>query len=1167
MQLRTIKLTGFKSFVDPTVIHIEGDMTAIVGPNGCGKSNVVDAIRWVIGETSAKQLRGQSMADVIFNGTSSRKPVGKAAVELTFDQAQGALSGEYAQYSEISIRREVERDGVSTYYINGVVGRRRDILDLFLGTGLGSRSYSIIEQGMISRLIEAKPEDLRAHLEEVAGISKYKERRRETENRMGHTRDNLDRLNDVREEVSKQQRHLKRQANAAKRYQDFQTQQQQLLAGIKAVKWGVYQEQLLVQQQEIESQTLQCDQLTTEQSGIETGIITVREQQLSASDKHNDVQKQFYTLGESIARLEQQIQHHEQQAQQWQKESSAADATWNELTGSMAEQQCMVEELSAESGELTPQMSVLEQSVLSDSQQLESSEAAYQAWRSDWDKGLLIWSKTSKELEVAKNTLSHFGREQQSLQGQAERYADEQKSLAQQCANIEIEPLEIQFNEAQEAWDNLQQKMESTSQSIAYQREHKANVEHEASESRHALQQRQARYTALEALQQSALGNDDRSASEWLKNNNLDHTRRLGQELQVEAGWESAVEMVLGHHVEAQCIEDIHTVIHQAQSLTQGRLCLLDSSHSSVSSPADDLLLSKVTSPWSLDHWFAGIHVAETLEEAECLLPSLLANESVITPDGVWLGRHWIKVSRETDPEESVLVRQRELDSLVVDIEKAQVHLDEQVDALQAEKSHLLSLEAQRDIENDEFKVLTDTLSQRRSDLKATTARQHDWRQQQARIETAIAENQQKISRLQSQIQQEHETIVTLSESEREHHTERTRLEHTKSAIEQALSDARQAAQASQLQYEQVQSKMTHQQRELSLLEQTIDRETRQLEQVTQQRARLQEQLSTTDSPLQGFQSDLQALLDQRLIVEKQLHQAEDQLQGLVNQLTELEEQRSQKDKRYKLLQQSLQASQVEQQTLTVKQATLLEQLTALGHEPEVLLNEMTSPVDLLAVQAELERVQLRIERLGPINLAAIDEHAQLSERAVYLDQQHADLTEAMGILEGAIAKIDKSTRSMFRDTFQAVNQSFSELFPSIFGGGKACLELTESDYLTAGVHVMAQPPGKRNATIHMLSGGEKALTAIALVFSMFKLNPAPFCILDEVDAPLDDVNVGRYCNLLRAMAGNIQFLVISHNKVTISMADRLLGVTMQEAGVSRLVSVDMQAAIEMAEV
>ena len=1167
MQLRTIKLTGFKSFVDPTVIHIEGDMTAIVGPNGCGKSNVVDAIRWVIGETSAKQLRGQSMSDVIFNGTTSRKPVGKAAVELIFDKAQGALSGEYAQYSEISIRREVERDGVSTYFINGVVGRRRDILDLFLGTGLGSRSYSIIEQGMISRLIEAKPEDLRAHLEEVAGISKYKERRRETENRMGHTRDNLDRLNDVREEVGKQLRHLKRQANAAKRYQDYQSQQQQLSAEIKAVEWDVFQQDLLVKKEAIESETLQCDQLTAEQSGIETGITAVREEQLSASDEHNTVQKQFYTLGESIARLEQQIQHHEQQSQQWQKEFSAAEATWAELTHSVADQQRMVEELNVESGELSPQVLVLEQAVSTDSKQLEDAESAYQAWRSDWDKGLQLWSKTSKELGVAKNTLSHFDREQQSLKLQAEQCVVEQETLARQCAEVEVAPLEVQLNEAQTAWDSLEEKMKSTTQSIAFQRELKSNLEHEVSEARHHLQQHQARYTALEALQESALGSDDRSAAEWLKTNNLDHTRRLGQELQVESGWESAVEMVLGHHVEAQCIEDIHAVAHQAQSLSQGRLCLISASSSSAAVSSNNLLISKVTSSCSLDHWLAGIYVADTVDEAQRLLSSLSPNESVITPDGIWLGQHWMKVSREIDPEESVLVRQRELERLGVEIEKAEAHLEEQIDALQVAKSHLLTLEAQRDIENDEFKALTDTLSQRRSDLKSLTARQQDWRHQQVRAETALADNQQRTSSLQVQIQQEQEKILALSDTEKQYEEDRSRLEQSKGAIEQALSDARHAAQASQLQFEQAQSRITHQQRQLSLLEQTIDREKRQLEHVSQQRTRLQEQLSTTDSPLQGFQAELQTLLDQRLVVEKQLQQAENHLQGLVNQLTELEQKRSQKDKRYKALQQSLQASQVEHQTLTVKQAALLEQLTALGHQPQELLSTMTLPVDLPAMQEELERVQLRIERLGPINLAAIDEHAQLSEREVYLDQQHADLTEAMGILEGAIAKIDKSTRSMFRDTFQAVNQSFSELFPSIFGGGKACLELTESDYLTTGVQVMAQPPGKRNATIHMLSGGEKALTAIALVFSMFKLNPAPFCILDEVDAPLDDVNVGRYCNLLRAMAGNIQFLVISHNKVTISMADRLLGVTMQEAGVSRLVSVDMQAAIEMAEV
>ncbi|MBV53167.1 MAG: chromosome segregation protein SMC [Coxiellaceae bacterium] len=1167
MQLRTIKLTGFKSFVDPTIITIEGDMTAIVGPNGCGKSNVVDAIRWVVGETSAKQLRGQSMSDVIFNGTSSRKPVGKAAVELIFDQAQGALSGEYAQYSEISVRREVERDGVSRYFINGVVGRRRDILDLFLGTGLGSRSYSIIEQGMISRLIEAKPEDLRAHLEEVAGISKYKERRRETENRMGHTRDNLDRLNDVREEVGKQMRHLKRQANAAKRYQEFQNQQQRLSAEIKSVEWDGFNRELSEKYQQIEGYTLQIDELTAEQRRIETTITATREEQIAASDQHNVIQKQFYGLGESIARLEQKIQHQEQQTQQWQKESSDAERTWSELNTSVAEQESMVAELMDESAHLSPQVTLLEESVQTHATHLEQSESAYQAWRSAWDQGSQLWSKTTKELEIARNTISHYEREQSTLQTQSMRYKDDQSRLSKQCSESDLAPLERKAQQAESALNDLQEKMKKTSQSIVNQREYTSQVEGELSDERHQLQQLQARHTALHSLQESALGHDDSHAIEWLKANQLEHTKRLGQELKVVSGWEYAVELVLGHHVEAQCVPRVHDLLQSTQSLSRGSLTLLEQGESASSPVSGNRLLDKVTCAWSLDHWLSNIYTAESIEEAQQRLKQLASHESVITQEGIWIGKHWIKVSKQSDSDESVLVRQREIDHLLEKIEQAKHDVEEFEQTLQSAKSHLMSLEAEREIDNEDFKALTNSLGQCRSEVKAQQSRYADWQQQKLRVEESLLDSEKRIVLLQSDIEQHQQQVAQLSVLETEQIADRKHLEHSKLSIEQTLTEARRLSQSSQLEFEQIQSKMTYQQRQLSLLKQTIEREQRQLEQVSQQRSRLKDQLSATDSPLHGLRNELQQLLDQRLVVEKALHVADDQLQGFMNQLSALEQQRSKTDKTFKSLQQSLQESQIGQQALAVKQSTVSEQLVDLGYDPKILLAELATPVNLKQMQQQLEVIQSRIDRLGPINLAAIDEHAKLSEREAYLEQQHDDLTEAMGILEGAIAKIDKSTRAMFRDTFQAVNQSFSELFPSIFGGGKACLELTESDYLTTGVQVMAQPPGKRNATIHMLSGGEKALTAIALVFSMFKLNPAPFCILDEVDAPLDDVNVGRYCNLLRAMAGNIQFLVISHNKVTISMADRLVGVTMQEAGVSRLVSVDMQAAIEMAEV
>ncbi len=1166
MQLRTIKLNGFKSFVDPTVITIEGDMTAIVGPNGCGKSNVVDAIRWVIGESSAKQLRGQSMSDVIFNGTSNRKPVSKAAVELIFDHAQGALSGEYAQYSEISIRREVERDGVSRYFINGVVGRRKDILDLFLGTGLGSRSYSIIEQGMISRLIEAKPEDLRAHLEEVAGISKYKERRRETENRMGHTRDNLSRLNDVREEVSKQLRHLKRQANAARRYQEFQAENQQLSAEIMAVEWSQFEEKANTHKREIEVYEAEADQILADQRAAETSITQLREQQVSASEHHNEVQKNFYKLGEVIARLEQNIQHHQQQTSQWQSDYNKLDKTWNELTVSLDEQRAAVEELSQQSEVSQPEILSLESAVAKDLENLKQSELSFQNWSVEWDKSVSLCSTVSKELDVAKNSLSHHENEHSTLKRQVSQLEQQQAELITKQSESDLAPLEVNFESAQAALDELSVGMEQTSQSLTLQRELKLDSEYKVSEARSELQQLEAKHAALESLQQSALGHDDQSAVQWLESNQLTDCRRLGEELQVESGWELALEMVLGHYLEAYCVADVAELLQKSQSFASGHLVLIEQRDHSSCETSSRSLSSKVTCSWALDHWLQGIYTASSHEEAYELQAKLNYNESIITQDGLWLGKHWLRLSPQVSTDDSVIIRQKKIDTIYQDINSLRIDLDQLVNEFNQIQSHLESLESQREQQNQAFKELTDALSQSRTELQTTKSQHAEWQQQRSRVENSIVEYGDRLRMLESSIAEKQDTIATLLVSNTENQQKRLQLENSKLVVEQALVDARKASETSKLNLQQTKSKLTYQENQLRFLRQTLERESRQLEQVTEQRQFLKAQLSQDSSPIVSYKNELQDYLNQRLEVEKTLGQADDQLHVLNNELNRLEQQRVKLDKSHKNTQQILQDSKVAHQSLLVRQSTLVEQLAALGQRPEPLLESLDETINLAAMQKQLELINTRIERLGAINLAAIDEHAKLTEREAYLDQQHHDLTEAMGILEGAIGKIDKSTRSMFRDTFEAVNRSFSELFPSIFGGGKACLELTESDFLTTGVQVIAQPPGKRNSTIHMLSGGEKALTAIALVFSMFKLNPAPFCILDEVDAPLDDVNVGRYCNLLRAMAGNIQFLVISHNKVTISMADRLLGVTMQEAGVSRLVSVDMQAAIEMAE-
>jgi len=1175
MKLQSVRISGFKSFADATTIPIPGKMNAIVGPNGCGKSNIVDAIRWVIGERSAKNLRGESMADVIFNGTFSRKPVGKASAELIFDNAKGHLGGEYAQFDEISIKREVERDGSSRYFINNVVARRRDILDLFLGTGLGPRSYSIIEQGMISKLIEAKPEELRSHIEEVAGISKYKERRRETENRMQRTRDNLDRLNDIREELTKQLRHLKRQSNAAKRYNEYQEQSQLLDAQLKAIQWSELQDKINVKHQSMGETQCKCDETIAMQRSLEASLEKSRSQEIELSDGHNEVQQAFYSLGASIARLEQQIKHHEQQVSTWQQELLTASSNQDELTQSIAKQHAMILDINNESKNLGPSLDSLTKDLSTAKNELQSADQAYSKWRSAWDKSQQDIANSTKKIEVSQNNINHFEHELARLIQKSDDLEAEKLSL-QGVSNDEIiADLESKYNDQIVQRDSLQQAMDDISHSIATQRQAQADSQFEVSTESHTLQQLKARHTSLDALQQAALGDDSAHIAKWLDQQNLSNTKKLGQHLNVESGWELAVEWVLGQCMEAQCVDNTLDLASAANQLEKGSLLLLDQTCAAVASTSASaasmlasvsLLASKVKSDWPIEQWVNGIYAVSTLEEALSLREHLSIDESIITQEGAWLGANWLRVVKGSSAQDSVLVRQAEIDKLIGDISTSELKLKKLKDNEGEAKAKLVLLESQREEQHVKFKTLTDMQSQAHAALNAEKNKQQSMLQQQARITATLAEYAQRSQVVNDQIKDQQEGLVTLQDLLVTQQENKDSLQSNRDSIDTTLVNSRSLVQKHQSTLDQVESRSRHQAQQLELLQQTVSREEKQLAQVSEKHTNLKQQLSQTGSPIEDVRKQLEHQLDERMAIEAKLHTAKDQLQDCQQSLRQLDQSRQQLDKKYKIQQELLQNERMDEQALIVRQATIMEQLEILKKTPEHLLSEMPEDVNVASWESQLAVIVQRMERLGPINLAAIDEYETLSERDAYLAQQHADLTEATSILEGAISKIDKSTRSMFKDTFHAVNKTFSELFPTIFGGGKACLELTEADYLTTGVQVMAQPPGKRNATIHMLSGGEKALTAIALVFAMFKLTPAPFCILDEVDAPLDDVNVGRYCNLLKAMEGSIQFLVISHNKVTISMADYLLGVTMQEAGVSRLVSVDMDTAMEMAE-
>ncbi|MDF1796180.1 MAG: chromosome segregation protein SMC [Coxiellaceae bacterium] len=1164
MYLKQIKLAGFKSFVDPTIIPIRNPLNAIVGPNGCGKSNIVDAIRWVIGESSAKQLRGQSMSDVIFNGTATRQPLGRAMVELLFDNSDHKLTGEYAAYTEICIRREVEREGQSSYFLNGTRCRRKDITDIFLGTGLGPRSYSIIEQGMISRLIEAKPEELRVFFEEAAGISKYKERRRETENRMRHTNENLDRVNDLCEELERQLGRLQRQAKSAEKYKIYKQQEEELQLQLKGLHWQQLQQDLQSKQQQLTASETEFEQARAQSQQLETELDKSRVSLNEYNQQQSDVQKDYYGSRAEVSRVEQRISHLQQQAQQWHEELETTGSLWQELSDSAEQHSAEREELEQDIEQLSPQLVSNKQQVDQLTQQLQQAEEQQQTWQESWDQFQGELSKTHKQVEVEKNTLNHLRQQRENLQRK-------QQQLQQEHGEIDL-------NELQTAIDRLKQdvssngdkiaqyeaEMSTLADQIAEQRDQINQQNQQLDKDRQQLQALKGRQASLDALQQSALHDDDSQVKQWLSDQGLQNAKRLGETITVESGWEAAVEAVMFDSFQAVCVDDTISHLDALASMT-GANVSLTKGHSTANA-ATGTLASKVKSNAALPIDLNQVLVAADLAQAKQQLGSLQPGQSVITPQGVWLSTNWVKLVQADDAKRGVLQREQELKQISTDMTALEQGIEQNQNDLDNKKQQLSAYESQRDQLQSEYQQCSKLLSQYKSELSSNNAQYQSKMQRLGQLADDIEQVEQQLMQTTDTIQETESSINVSSQSEQQLQDQREHLLNTRDTKRQSVLDCREQLQQARQSADEVAIRLATSENQLLLLQQTLDQDRKQIEQLDQRKEHLQEQLQDENLPLEQLQEELQQHLSKNINVEQQLNAVQKQLEECRQNIQELDRQRHQVASQVQQQQNQLQQMRMDKQTLVVKQASIVEQLEETEHTIEQIIPSIPEEATIAVWADDLLALEKRISRLGPINLAAIEEYDEVNERKTYLDEQQADLREALEALEGAIHKIDKETRANFKTTFDNVSANFKKIFPKVFGGGSAELALMDEDMLTAGVQVKAQPPGKRNSTIHMLSGGEKALTAIALVFSLFQLNPAPFCVLDEVDAPLDDLNVGRYCALIKEMVGQTQFLVISHNKVTIESADSLLGVTQQEAGVSRMVAVDIEQAVAMAE-
>lgn len=1160
MQLKQLKLAGFKSFVDPTTIAFPSQLVGVVGPNGCGKSNVIDAVRWVMGESSAKNLRGESMIDVIFNGSSQRKSVGQASVELVFDNSLGRLTGQYGSYQEISVKRVVTRDGDSSYYLNGTRCRRRDITDIFLGTGAGTRGYSIIGQGTISRIVEARPEELRAFLEEAAGISKYKERRRETLQRISQTRENLARVADIREELDKQLQRLERQAKAAERYQQLTISERRCKAEILALKWMSVNEEQALAAQQLNQLIRSAEQQQTIITHGFNQTIHLREAIHDASAAYQHVQNNYYQLSTDVARLEEMIAQQQREQERLRNEQQQLQQEWQMLSAQIQADQDLLETSEENLSSLSECRISLTQERQKIEQELTQLQILKHDWQIQWTSLQSSLTSAMREKDIEEVRIQQLTRRRQEKQILLQKIVDEQQQSVDEDLEQRLNIQAALLPQLHESMQELEQTRQRLLSSQTASREQTAALEAQLQQHQQKLQQLSVEQATLRAQVKAAAPLPTHSP--FYENN-----PQLLELIQVEQAWQHACELVLGsslHSVVVDSMDHLWEQLAQDPHIVGEYVC--------VRKPESEHRLPRLTAkitgplpalPWRLET----IITANSLEEALDWLPQINSDESIFTKDGFWLSKTWLRVAALTDLENtSLLAKQQRLTDLKEELTNS--HTLGQ--ALQQQRTDQQSL--QQNIDN-ELEELRQTINEYRQQIKENELILANLQRQQeqqlnnvSRLQEAYEECCEQLEALieEQQIAEEKHALAIAKQMQND--DELHRLENEKKQWDAPLQNSQQKLEKNRT--DQHQNELQHEKEQLTCnqLNNSLGRDRLRLQVLQDQLENIAEKLVSPDEQETPKQHDLLIKVEQQAELAQMLEQSREMLTTQQQQLEQDEASMRQAEKVLKNTQEQIQQQQLNAQALNLRAENLLTNLQELNFILHDLLAEM--PMDLTLAQGELHLQEIveKIRRLGAINLAAIEEYEHEALRKKHLDEQYDDLTEALSILDTAIDKMDKETRQRLQLTFDEVNRAFQSLFPRLFGGGRAMLELTCDNLLEAGVLVMAQPPGKRNSTIHLLSGGEKAMTAVALVFAIFQLNPSPFCMLDEVDAPLDDLNVGRFCALVKEMSHAVQFLFITHNKVTMELAEHLIGVTMREPGVSRVVAVDVEQALALVD-
>lgn len=1164
MRLSQIKLAGFKSFVDPTHIALPGQIVGVVGPNGCGKSNVIDALRWVLGESKASALRGETMQDVIFNGSSKRKPVSRASVELVFDNSLGKANGQWASYAEISIKRVLQRDGDSSYHINNQHVRRKDITDIFLGTGLGARAYAIIEQGMISRIIEAKPEELRIFLEEAAGVSKYRDRRRETELRIGDTRDNLLRVSDILQELEKQLVHLEAQAEVAKQYRALETQRDTTQRLFWLVKKQEAEAQRARFSQATEKTRTELEAETARLRDIENQLETARSGHYQLSDALHAKQGELYAANAEIARLEQHIKHVAEQRQRMTQQLANTERQIEQQQHQRQGVHSLLEHWQRQQEGAGTKVAEAEQLAEAEGRNLPQAEQAARIAQERHNELQREQLLLQQKMQLAETQRANLQRNIQQLDSRRLRLLLEKDNLpgaddgALQQAQQQLAGLETERAQQVENLARLQEQLPLADTQRSDQRDALQQQER-------VLAQTEARLHALQQLQRQI--DSDKNLNAWLQQHQLDDKPRLWQAIRIESGWEDALEAVLRERLNALALPSLDGAAAWSDA-PPAKLALFASSGNGHRDDEPVQLKSLLSYVQCQDaqvlpvmrDWLNHVYAVADVAQGYALRAQLPAGGWFVTPQGHLIGAHSVLFHAPDSQLHGVLARQRE-------IEKLELELVEQ--NRNAEYSRQQVAEAEQHYQSIEMQIAPlrtsgNELQQRLHGLQMNILKLNQAHERSVERTAQIEREMQEVADLlgTEQRQQEgiNEQMLILREQIAEFYAQVDAAQRDANAQEIALREQRSRAQHAQHALQEARFFAKTCTEKIADLQHSVQQITEALAQFEQSLEQLRADLSVGEDDTARQQ--LQAALLVRQACEQALGEARNILENATVNLQKFEQERMSCEHKLNPLREKLGELTLKEQEARLHFEQWSEQLQ--GVDEQALLPLLEGNNKPNALQIELNRLNESIEALGAVNLAALEELQAATERKAYLDAQAKDLNEAMATLEDAIRRIDKESRDLLMDTYNQVNRHLSEMFPVLFAGGEARLVLTGEEILDSGVQVMAQPPGKKNSSIHLLSGGEKALTAIALIFSLFQLNPAPFCLLDEVDAPLDDTNTERLCALIKKMSQHTQFVFISHNKITMELAQQLVGVTMQEKGVSKVVAVDIEEALRL---